>query len=110
MFDVQIRFMEGGHPVAFDGLVAGVFAEIARRVWAEIQNLPQVRPMVAELPGRQREEDERKGPKPLAVGINEAAKMLRVSARTVWNLFPSGESGQCGAGGGCFCRWGFLRK
>ncbi len=39
--------------------------------------------MVAELPRPLREEGERKGPKPLAVGISEAAKMLGVSSATI---------------------------
>ena len=47
VFDIQVRFMEGGRPVAFEGFITAVVAEVARRVRAEIQNLPQVRPLVA---------------------------------------------------------------
>jgi excisionase family DNA binding protein len=82
MFDVQVRFMEGGRPVAFDGFIAAVVAEIGRRIRSEIQNLPQARPMVPEIPWREREE-ERKRPKPLAVGVDEAAKLLGVSSATI---------------------------
>lgn len=51
-----------------------------------MQNLPQVRPQVVEVPWR-----ERKGPKPLAVGVNEAAKMLGVSPFTIRNYIASGR-------------------
>jgi excisionase family DNA binding protein len=38
-----------------------------------------------------REEDERKGPKPLAVGINDAAKMLGLSPPTIRQYVARGR-------------------
>ncbi len=72
MFGMQVRLMAGGRQVAFDRFIAAVVAEIARRVRAEMQNLPQGPPVVAELPRLQREESERKAPKPLAVGPSQS--------------------------------------
>jgi len=91
MFDVQVRFLVGGRPVALEGFVDSLLAEVARRVRVEIQNLPQARPVVQGLPWRGREEGERKVSKPLAVGVNEAAKMLGVSPFTIRNYAASGR-------------------
>lgn len=83
MFDIQFRFLLKGSSVAFEGFVDSILAEVTRRVRVENHNLPRVRPVVQEVPWRAHEE-ERKGPKRLAVGINEAAKMLGISSRTLW--------------------------
>lgn len=90
MFEIQMRFLVGGRVVGLDGFVDSVLAEVARKVRAEMQNLPQARPAVAEHLWRERPESERKGPKPLAVGVDEAAKLLGVSPFTIRNYISSG--------------------
>ena len=63
----------------------------ARRVRTKIQNLHQVRSQAVEVPLRVREEGERKGPKPLAVGIKDAAKMLGLSPPTIRQYVARGR-------------------
>lgn len=88
MFDIQVRFLVGGRTVALDGFVDSVLAEVARRVRAEVQSLPQVRSAVQEFPWRAQSE-ERKEPKRLTVGVSEAAKLLGVSPYTIRNYIAS---------------------
>ena len=91
MFDVQVRLFVGGRPVALDEFVGALAAQVARAVRGEVQNLPQVRPTVGELPRVQREEGERKGPKPLAVGVDEAGKLLGLSPWTIRQYVARGR-------------------
>lgn len=55
------------------------------RCVVRFRNLPQARPAVVDHVRREPEEGERKTPKPRAVGMSEAAKMLGISPRTLWS-------------------------
>jgi excisionase family DNA binding protein len=83
MFNVEVRLSVDGRYVSVQGFVEALVAEIRKVVSEGVQRPPQARPMAVEIPWREREERERKGPKPLAVGVDEAAKMLGVSSATI---------------------------
>ncbi len=83
MFDVEVRFSVDGRYVSVHGFLEALLAEIRKAMNEGIQKLPQGRPVVGELPRLQLEEGEQKAPKPLAVGVNEAAKMLGISPWTL---------------------------
>jgi len=90
MFDVQVRFLVSGRPVALEGFVDSILAEITRRVRGEVQGLPQGRLAAQGFPWPANE-GERKEPKRLAVGVDEAAKLLGVSPFTIRNHIASGS-------------------
>lgn len=69
MFDVELRFLVGGRAVGLDGFLDAVVERISRAV--------------VEQPRQEDSEEEQKAPKRLAVGMNEAAKMLGISSRTL---------------------------
>jgi len=73
MFDIQVQFLVARRPVTFDGFVDSILVEVLRRVRAEMQNLSQARLAEIALPAR---EENRKGIRPLAVSVDEAARRL----------------------------------
>lgn len=90
MFDVQVRFLVSGRPVALEGFVDSVLGEIARRVRVEVQGLPQGRLTLQGSPSLA-QDGERKEPKRLAVGVDEAAKLLGLSPFTIRNYIAGGK-------------------
>jgi excisionase family DNA binding protein len=88
MFDIQVQLLVARRPVTFNGFVDSILAEIVRRVGAEMQNLSQVRLAEIALPAR---EENRKGIRPLAVSVDDAAKMLGVSSCTLRRRVADGE-------------------
>lgn len=88
MFDIQVRFFVGKRAVALDGFVDSVIAEISRRVRVEGQSFMQTRPLPPGFPLHVHA-DERMQPKRLAVGVDEAAKLLGVSPYTIRNYIAA---------------------
>lgn len=91
MFDVQVRFLVGGRPVPLNAFVDSLAAHIADQVRSKIKDLPQERPAIVKHQWRERPDSERRGSKPLAVGISEAGKLLGLSPWTIRRYISNGR-------------------
>ncbi len=91
MFNVEVRFSVDGRYVSVHGFLEALLAEIRKAMNEGIQKLPQGRPVVGELSQLQREEGERKAQKPLAVGVDEAGKLLGLSPWTIRRYIAEGQ-------------------
>jgi len=81
MFNVEVRLTVGGRQVNVDGFVEALLAEIRKAARGD-PSLGEARPGMTQRPAHP-EVEERKRIAPLAVGINEAAKMLGISPWTL---------------------------
>lgn len=89
MFDVEVRLTVGGRAVPLSGFVDALLQEVAKTAQSEVQKPPGARPLPApvltsEVLGAQ-------NPKPLAVGVNEAGKLLGLSPWTIRRYIAEGQ-------------------
>ena len=81
MFNVEVRLTVGGRQVNVDGFVEALLAATRKAVRSD-PSLGEARSGMAGLPTHAKVE-EREHIRPLAVGVNEAAKILGISPWTI---------------------------
>lgn len=84
MFEIQVRITESGRSLSLGAFVDAVVTEIVRGLSSEIHQMAksQTHPATTGAPLQSTEEKHRRV-LALAVGVNEAAKMLGVSSATI---------------------------
>jgi excisionase family DNA binding protein len=89
MFNIEVRLTVNGRTVLVQEFQDAILCDLTRRVGAELPrptSALQIRPIVTSPEERKAEEA-----KPLVVSVNQAARLLGVSPRTIQNYTALGR-------------------